>query len=72
MQAASQENVQQQQPPQQPPQQRKLSGKRTGEVLVEHGRPYAGAGELAIVEQRTSRQRIGDIALSKGWCTKAS
>ncbi len=75
MQAASQENLQQQpqqqQSPQQPVQQRKLSGKRTGEVLVEMGVLTPEQVEEAIAEQRTSRQRIGDIALEKGWVTKA-
>jgi type IV pilus assembly protein PilB len=52
-------------------QQRKLSGKRTGEVLVEMGILTAAQVDLAIEEQRTTRQRIGDIALAKGWCTKA-
>jgi len=51
-------------------QQRKLSGKRTGEVLVEMGILTQEQVEEAVVEQRTSRKRIGDIALSKGWCTK--
>jgi type IV pilus assembly protein PilB len=52
-------------------QQRKLSGKRTGEVLVEMGVLTPAQVEEAIAEQKTSRKRIGDIALSKGWCTKA-
>ena len=60
---AKEENVQQ---------QRKLSGKRTGEVLVEMGVLTPAQVEEAIAEQRTTRKRIGDIALSKGWCTKAS
>ncbi len=51
-------------------QQRKLSGKRTGEVLVEMGILTLEQVEEAVAEQRTSRKRIGDIALSKGWCTK--
>ncbi|MBN1628621.1 MAG: Flp pilus assembly complex ATPase component TadA [Thermoleophilia bacterium] len=68
MQAASQENLQQPQP-QQP--QRKLSGKRTGEVLVEMGVLTPAQVDEAVAEQRTSRQRIGDIALAHGWVTKA-
>ena len=52
-------------------QQRKLSGKRTGEVLVEMGVLTPAQVDEAIAEQKTSRKRIGDIALSKGWCTKA-
>ena len=52
-------------------QQRKLSGKRTGEVLIEMGVLTPEQVDQAIEEQRTTRQRIGDIALSKGWCTKA-
>ena len=52
-------------------QQRKLSGKRTGEVLVEMGILTPAQVDLAIEEQRSTRQRIGDIALAKGWCTKA-
>ena len=59
---AKEENLQQQ--------QRKLSGKRTGEVLVEMGVLTLEQVEEAVAEQRTSRKRIGDIALSKGWCTK--
>ena len=51
-------------------QQRKLSGKRTGEVLVEMGILTLEQVDQAIEEQRTTRQRIGDIALAKGWCTK--
>ncbi len=52
-------------------QQRKLSGKRTGEVLIEMGVLTPEQVDAAIEEQRTTRQRIGDIALAKGWCTKA-
>lgn len=70
MQAASQENLQQQAQQQQAQQQRKLSGKRTGEVLVEMGILTQAQVEEAVVEQRTTRKRIGDIALSKGWVTK--
>ncbi|OFW57159.1 MAG: type II secretion system protein GspE [Actinobacteria bacterium RBG_16_64_13] len=61
MQTAREENLQ----------QRKLSGKRTGEVLVEMGILTLEQVEEAVAEQRTSRKRIGDIALSKGWVTKA-
>ncbi len=52
-------------------QQRKLYGKRTGEVLVEMGVLTPEQVDQALEEQRTTRQRIGDIALAKGWCTKA-
>ncbi|MBN1320153.1 MAG: Flp pilus assembly complex ATPase component TadA [Thermoleophilia bacterium] len=51
--------------------QRKLSGKRTGEVLVEMGVLTQEQVEIAIAEQRETHERIGDIALSKGWVTKA-
>ena len=51
--------------------QRKLSGKRTGEVLVEMGVLTKEQVDQAIAEQRETHQRIGDIALSKGWVTKA-
>lgn len=71
MPAASQENLQQQTSPAQQQQQRKLSGKRTGEVLVEMGILSQAQVEEAVAEQRTTRKRIGDIALSKGWVTKA-
>jgi type IV pilus assembly protein PilB len=59
MQAAREENL-----------QRKLSGKRTGEVLVEMGILTQEQVEEAVTEQRTTHQRIGDIALAKGWVTK--
>ncbi|MBN1320145.1 MAG: Flp pilus assembly complex ATPase component TadA [Thermoleophilia bacterium] len=51
--------------------QRKLSGKRTGEVLVEMGVLTQEQVDMAIAEQRETHERIGDIALSKGWVTKA-
>lgn len=51
--------------------QRKLSGKRTGEVLVEMGILTPEQVDEALAEQKITRKRIGDIALSKGWCTKA-
>ncbi len=52
--------------------QRRLSGKRTGEVLVEMGLLTPEQVDQAIAEQRISHQRIGDIALEKGWVTKAT
>jgi type IV pilus assembly protein PilB len=52
--------------------QRRLSGKRTGEVLVEMGLLTPEQVDQAIAEQRVSHQRIGDIALEKGWVTKAT
>ena len=52
--------------------QRRLSGKRTGEVLVEMGVLTQEQVEKAIAEQRVSHKRIGDIALEKGWVTKAT
>ena len=52
--------------------QRRLSGKRTGEVLVEMGLLTEEQVQEAIEEQRTTHQRIGDIALEKGWVTKAT
>jgi len=52
--------------------QRRLSGKRTGEVLVEMGLLTEEQVQQAIDEQRTSHKRIGDIALEKGWVTKAT
>jgi type IV pilus assembly protein PilB len=52
--------------------QRKLSGKRTGEVLVEMGLLTVQQVDQAIAEQRVSHKRIGDVALEKGWVTKAA
>jgi type IV pilus assembly protein PilB len=52
--------------------QRKLSGKRTGEVLVDMGVLTVQQVDQAIAEQRVSHKRIGDIALEKGWVTKAT
>jgi type IV pilus assembly protein PilB len=52
--------------------QRRLSGKRTGEVLVEMGLLTQEQVDHAIAEQRVSHKRIGDIALEKGWLTKAT
>jgi type IV pilus assembly protein PilB len=52
--------------------QRRLSGKRTGEVLVEMGLLTTEQVDQAIAEQRVSHKRIGDIALEKGWVTKAT
>jgi type IV pilus assembly protein PilB len=52
--------------------QRRLSGKRTGEVLVEMGLLTQEQVDQAISEQRVSHKRIGDIALEKGWLTKGT
>ena len=52
--------------------QRRLSGKRTGEVLVEMGLLTQEQVDQAIAEQQVSHKRIGDIALDKGWLTKAT
>lgn len=52
--------------------QRRLSGKRTGEVLVEMGVLTQKQVDQALAEQRETHQRIGDIALSKGWVTKTN
>ena len=52
--------------------QRRLSGKRTGEVLVEMGVLTQEQVDKAIAEQHVSHKRIGDIALEKGWVTKAT
>ena len=60
MQAAREENL-----------QRKLWGKRTGEILVDMGVLTPEQVEAALIEQRVSQLRIGDIALAKGWVTKA-
>jgi len=51
--------------------QRRLVGKRTGDVLVEMGVLTQEQVDLALAEQRVSHRRIGDIALAKGWVTKA-
>jgi type IV pilus assembly protein PilB len=51
---------------------RRLSGKRTGEVLVEMGLLTQEQVDQAIAEQSVSHKRIGDIALDKGWLTKAT
>ena len=50
--------------------QRKLTAKRTGEVLIEMGVLTQEQLDEAISEQRISHLRIGDIALAKGWLTK--
>ena len=52
--------------------QRRLSGKRTGEVLVEMGLLTTQQVDEAIAEQKVSHKRIGDIALEKGWLSKAT
>jgi type IV pilus assembly protein PilB len=50
--------------------QRRLVGKPTGEVLVDLGLLTQEQVDLAAAEQQVSHQRIGEIALSKGWVTK--
>jgi type IV pilus assembly protein PilB len=60
MQAAREENL-----------ERRLVGKPTGEVLVDMGVLTQEQVDLATAEQRVSHQRIGEIALAKGWVTKA-
>ena len=52
-------------------QQRKLSGKRTGEILIDMGALTQEQVDIALAEQLESHQRIGEIVLSKGWVTKA-
>jgi type IV pilus assembly protein PilB len=50
--------------------QKRLTGKPTGEVLVDMGLLTQEQVDIATVEQQQSHQRIGEIALSKGWVTK--
>lgn len=61
MQTAQEENVE----------QRKLSGKRTGEILVDLGYIQPEQVNAALAEQLVSQLRIGEILLAKGWVTKA-
>jgi type IV pilus assembly protein PilB len=61
MQTAREENVE----------QRKLSGKRTGEILVDLGILQPEQVNAALAEQLVSQLRIGEILLAKGWVTKA-
>jgi type IV pilus assembly protein PilB len=50
--------------------QRRLVGRPTGEVLVDMGLLTQEQVDQAAVEQQVSHQRIGEIALAKGWVTK--
>ena len=49
---------------------RRLMGRPTGEVLVDMGLLTQEQVDQAAAEQQVSHQRIGEIALSKGWVTK--
>ena len=51
--------------------QRRLVGRPTGEVLVDMGLLTQEQVDQAAAEQQVSHQRIGEIALSKGWVSKA-
>ncbi|NLV72739.1 MAG: Flp pilus assembly complex ATPase component TadA [Actinobacteria bacterium] len=61
MQTAREENLE----------QLKLSGKRTGEILVDMGVLTPEQVDTALAEQLVSHLRIGDIAVAKGWATRA-
>jgi len=50
--------------------QRRLVGRPTGEVLIDMGLLTQEQVDQATAEQQVSHQRIGEIALSKGWVTK--
>jgi type IV pilus assembly protein PilB len=50
--------------------QKRMAGKPTGEVLVDMGLLTQEQVDQATAEQQLSRQRIGEIALAKGWVTK--
>lgn len=52
-------------------QHRKLYGRRTGEILVDMGALTTEQVDAALAEQLESHERIGEIALAKGWITKA-
>jgi type IV pilus assembly protein PilB len=60
MQTAKEENV-----------ERRLVGRPTGQVLVDMGLLTQEQVVQAATEQQVSHQRIGEIALAKGWITKA-
>ncbi|MCE5253467.1 MAG: Flp pilus assembly complex ATPase component TadA [Actinomycetia bacterium] len=51
-------------------QHRKLYGRRTGEILVDMGALTTEQVDAALAEQLESHERIGEIALAKGWITK--
>jgi type IV pilus assembly protein PilB len=51
--------------------QRRLVGKPTGEVLVDMGLLTQEQVDQAAEEQQQTHQRIGEIALAKGWVTKS-
>ncbi len=59
MQTAKEENV-----------QRRLVGRPTGEVLVDMGLLTQEQVDEAAAEQQHTHQRIGEVALTKGWITK--
>ncbi len=50
---------------------KRLVGKPTGEVLVDMGLLTQEQVDQAAAEQQQTHQRIGEIALSKGWVTKS-
>jgi len=50
--------------------QRRLVGRPTGEVLVDMGLLTQEQVDQAAAEQQVSHQRIGEIALAKGWVTR--
>jgi hypothetical protein len=50
--------------------QKRLVGKPTGEVLVDMGLLTQEQVDQAAAEQQQTHQRIGEIALAKGWVTK--
>jgi type IV pilus assembly protein PilB len=50
--------------------QKRLVGRPTAEVLVNMGLLTQEQVDQASAEQQVSHQRIGEIALSKGWVTK--
>lgn len=49
---------------------RRLAGKPTGEVLVDMGLLTQEQVDQAAAEQQETHQRIGEIALAKGWVTQ--
>ncbi len=50
---------------------KRVTKKRTGEILVEIGLLTPHQLEEALEEQKTSHHRIGEILVSKGWITSA-
>jgi len=51
--------------------QKRLVGRPTGEVLVDMGLLTQEQVDQAAAEQQQTHQRIGEIALAKGWVTKS-